>query len=497
MRNVRIYTCFLVFVATLFSFQTVKAEVYRWVDENGKVHFTDKPPKQRKTKVVNIRQPKSNTSTQLPKIEVVKPVANTSSANTRTVLLEHVSIDFKGGAEAEKALGKTYKYTRSAKVKVDRLRQGSKVPSSPFPCKLEGKLTLNNAKYIVKNSKFKKPFEEVFIENRYAVTGEKTFARQQTSNNDISLAASIIDMRLSHCGSTSAPNLRTFTQNATYMKVEWTVFDNLARKVVLKTTSEGLENSFKKSTRYNGAAISAGLAFRQAVEHLLAQQKFVDLLHSGPVLEIDDNNLSVNLDDISIEQGNSKSDFVSKTGLIEKASVTIRTAGGHGSGFLISSPGYILTNQHVVRDSREVIVILNDMEQRATVVRTDPARDVALLKLGQNANTQPLQVDVNKVRLGEEIYVVGTPLDENLNFSITRGIISARRTLNDKSYYQTDAAVNPGNSGGPVFNRLGNVIGITVSGIFTSDGASKNINYVIPIKDALKALKINHRINSR
>ncbi len=227
-------------------------------------------------------------------------------------------------------------------------------------------------------------------------------------------------MRLSHCGSRSAPNLRTFTQNATYMKVEWTVFDNLARKVILKITSEGLENSFKKSARYNGAAISAGLAFRQAAEHLLAQQKFVDLLLSGPLLETGYNHLSVNLDDMRIEQGNSKSNFVSEIGVIEQASVTIRTAGGHGSGFLISSPGYILTNQHVVRDSREVIVILNGMEQRATVVRNDPARDVALLKLDQDTITQPLQVEVNQVRLGEEIYVVGTPLDEKFNFSITR-----------------------------------------------------------------------------
>ena len=118
------------------------------------------------------------------------------------------------------------------------------------------------------------------------------------------------------------------------------------------------------------------------------------------------------------------------------------------------------------------------------MVSSHPGRDVALLKLKQHVGAEPLQIDANQVSLGEEIYVVGTPIDESLDFSISRGIISARRTLEKRPYYQTDAAVNPGNSGGPVFNSSGNVIGITVAGLFTRDGASKNINYVIPIVQA-------------
>ncbi len=70
---------------------------------------------------------------------------------------------------------------------------------------------------------------------------------------------------------------------------------------------------------------------------------------------------------------------------------------------------------------------------------------------------------------------------------------SARRPLEKRNYYRTDTAVSPGNSGGPVFNSSGNVIGITVAGLFTKDGGSRNINYVIPIVDALDALKIAAR----
>jgi S1-C subfamily serine protease len=145
----------------------------------------------------------------------------------------------------------------------------------------------------------------------------------------------------------------------------------------------------------------------------------------------------------------------------------------------------------VVGQNREVIVIMNGKEQRAAVVRSHPGRDVALLKLEGRFEAEPMHIDTGEVSLGEEIYVVGTPLDERLDFSISRGIISARRVMEKRNFYQTDAAVNPGNSGGPVFNSSGNVIGITVAGLFTRDGSSRNINYVIPIADALVALKID------
>ena len=313
---------------------------------------------------------------------------------------------------------------------------------------------------------------------------------QQNTSNDLSLGAVVTDIRLTHCGSRSASNLRTYTQNSTYLKIEWTVFDNLARRVIFKTSSEGVDDSFKQPPRFNGAAISASKAFRQASENLLAQQEFVDFLLASTSLDSGFSDGGDSLKDIKIVYGNSKTKFVSRTGEIKKASVTIRTAGGHGSGFVISAPGYILTNHHVIAGKKQVIVIMDGKEHRARVIRSNSGRDVALLKLEQNFDAEPIRINAKPVSLGEEIYVVGTPLDEQLDFSISRGIISANRVLNKRSYYQTDASVNPGNSGGPVFNSSGNVIGITVAGLFTKDGGSLNINYVIPILDALDALKI-------
>jgi len=468
------------------------AEVYKWVDENGKVHFTDKPPRQPEVEaeVIDIDTRKATSASEFPAIAKLEPIKNATSADAKTVVLEHLSIEYQGNASDANALGRTYRYTREAGIKVARLRQSDKAPPSALPCMAEGSLTLNNAKYIVKQVDFGKPFDEVFRINGYAVAADKTFALQESASNDLSLAAVVTDIRLSHCGSRSAPDLRSFTQNSTYLKIDWTVFDNLARRVVFKTTTEGLDDSFKKSPRFNGAAISASLAFRQATENLLAEREFVDLLLASPTLDVGYMDDGVGIKDLEIVYGNSKAKFISKTGEIEKASVTIRTAGGHGSGFVISAPGYVLTNHHVVARNREVIVIMGGKEQRAVVVRSNPGRDVALLKLEQRFDAEPMHIEAYDVILGEEIYVVGTPLDERLNFSISRGIISARRVLDERSYYQTDAAVNPGNSGGPVFNAAGNVIGITVAGLFTKDGGSRNINYVIPIVDALAALNI-------
>ena len=470
----------------------VQAELYKWVDENGKVHFSDKPPPEvaGKAEVLDIGQKKPVASHRFPAVERLQPIRKPALAKSRSVLLEHVSIDYQGGPDAERALGKTYKYTREAGLRAGQLRQSDQAPATPFACILQGNLTLNNAKYIAKQTDFQPFFEEVFEDYGYAVAGDKTFAMEESHGNDLSLAAVITDIRLSHCGSRSAPDLRTFTQNATYLNIEWKVFDNLARKVVYQTATEGVEDSFKQAARFNGAAVSAGLAFRQATENLLAQPEFAALLTASPILETGFRDTGELLEDIAILHGSPGSSFVARTDEIEKAAVTVRTASGHGSGFLVSAPGYVLTNQHVVGQNSEVLVIHGSRQSRAVVVRSHPGRDVALLKLEHPVAAEPLRIDATQVRLGEEIYVVGTPLDERLDFSITRGIVSARRTLENRNYYQTDAAVNPGNSGGPVFNSAGNVIGITVAGLFTRDGGSKNINYVIPIVDALTALQI-------
>ena len=162
---------------------------------------------------------------------------------------------------------------------------------------------------------------------------------------------------------------------------------------------------------------------------------------------------------------------------------------GQGSGFIITPDGLILTNAHVVANGAEVTVKLTDRREfKAKVVGTDPQTDVAVLRIdAKNLPTVKLG-DSDAVRVGEWVVAIGSPFGfEN---TVTSGIVSAKaRALPDGTYVpfiQTDVAVNPGNSGGPLFNLRGEVIGIN-SQIYSSTGGYQGLSFAIPIATVLKA----------
>jgi serine protease Do len=157
-----------------------------------------------------------------------------------------------------------------------------------------------------------------------------------------------------------------------------------------------------------------------------------------------------------------------------------------GSGFIISADGKILTNAHVVEGADSIIVKLNDRsEQTATVIGSDKASDVALLKIdGHNLPTVKIG-DSDKLEVGEWVLAIGSPF--GLEHTATQGIVSATgRSLPDGSYVpfiQTDVAVNPGNSGGPLFNTRGEVVGIN-SQIYSQTGGFMGLSFAIPVNIA-------------
>jgi serine protease Do len=160
---------------------------------------------------------------------------------------------------------------------------------------------------------------------------------------------------------------------------------------------------------------------------------------------------------------------------------------GAGSGFIVSPNGVILTNAHVVRDADEVTVKLQDRREfRAKVLGTDPKTDVAVLKIdAKNLPVVPIG-NTRNLQVGEWVLAIGSPF--GLESSVTAGVVSAKgRSLpNDPvPFIQTDVAVNPGNSGGPLFNTRGEVVGIN-SQIYSQTGGYQGLSFAIPIDVAVR-----------
>jgi S1-C subfamily serine protease len=195
--------------------------------------------------------------------------------------------------------------------------------------------------------------------------------------------------------------------------------------------------------------------------------------------------------------------IVRVAGLVKASVVTIQTSdiGGSpfanttsavGSGFIVSSNGLILTNNHVVSGASSLTVVLSDARQlTATVVSTDATHDLALVKVGATGLTPVTLGDSSSIQVGQMAIAVGSPLG-TFTDSVTQGIVSgtgrsitvgdqATRTQEDLTgLIQTDAAINPGNSGGPLLDAGGSVIGIVVA----SASSAQDMGFAIPINEA-------------
>jgi serine protease Do len=159
-----------------------------------------------------------------------------------------------------------------------------------------------------------------------------------------------------------------------------------------------------------------------------------------------------------------------------------------GSGFVLWKDGYIITNTHVVKDAKEVLVRLSDRrELTASVVGMDEPSDIALLKIDADKLPAVKVAEAGKLRVGQWVMAIGSPF--GFDYSVTAGIVSAKgRSLFTEQYVpfiQTDAAINPGNSGGPLFNLKGEVVGIN-SQIYSQTGGNSGIAFAIPIDVALR-----------
>lgn len=178
-----------------------------------------------------------------------------------------------------------------------------------------------------------------------------------------------------------------------------------------------------------------------------------------------------------------------KIGEYLDAAVSVKVDDGHGSGFCISEDGYILTNYHVIANTKKIEIIYNDgTSEVATVVRTSLTGDIALLKVNRRGlktvNVSSLQMP----EAGTEVWTIGTPKSIELGQSVTKGIVSSVKKGADVAYIQTDVKISPGNSGGALLAKDGSLLGMISLKII--DEATEGIGFAISTADIMRLLKI-------
>jgi S1-C subfamily serine protease len=268
-----------------------------------------------------------------------------------------------------------------------------------------------------------------------------------------------------------------------WFQVKWEVYSPTAHKVMYETTTEGsYQNSGPEKLRFDELMTRA---LAKAARNMLADQKFVDLMTGAVEIPVAAASAAPAF---SIKRGRAPGGGAAQNATVLRGSVVTIEAGNRtGSGFFVSREGHVLTNAHVVADARIVKVRLaTGRDLVGEVLKSDPQRDVALIKT-EITGVDPLAVRDTEPNVGEDVFALGSPLGQAFSGTLTRGILSGHRTLSERRFLQSDVAVLPGSSGGPLLDSSGAVIGLTVIGV---DSGRANLNLFIPIRDALDTLAI-------
>ncbi|MGB0681273.1 MAG: S1C family serine protease [Magnetovibrionaceae bacterium] len=279
-----------------------------------------------------------------------------------------------------------------------------------------------------------------------------------------------------------------------YVKVEWQVYSNLLREVIMKETTEG-RGDFDQPVP-EGGTLAIQNAFAAAAANFAASARLRDLVEpkankvTKPRSRADvDASLTIRVRELPLFQ----TPIATNMDHIRSAVVTIG-GWGHGSGFLISEDGLILTNQHVVGDARFIPVqLIGGRQVQGEVLRSHKSRDVALVLIEGNGYNALSLRQGKPLNVGEDVHAIGTPLERALSTTVSRGVVSAFRqfpAFGNHPLIQSDVDIHGGNSGGPLLDSSGNVVGISVAGILGADKRSVGLNFFIPIADALDKLHL-------
>jgi len=269
-----------------------------------------------------------------------------------------------------------------------------------------------------------------------------------------------------------------------FVTIKWSLFDQRKRKVVYEQVGYGFGEGKE------GYRDHLDNAYKTAATHLTCNEEFLNALMGVEVGDSDDDMSSIEIKDVGDVKLDIGSNVIKRS--IE-STVTIVTNDGFGSGFVISEDGKILTNEHVINGASSIEVIFNNgLRLDAEVVRKDRYYDVAVLQITVGKGYKPLPLAIGEnigYEVGDDVMAIGTPVAIDLGQTVSRGIVSGNRKHEERLFIQTDVSVSPGNSGGPLINKDGKVIGIITLKI--SEDRAEGLSFAVPINQTLESLKID------
>ena len=327
-------------------------------------------------------------------------------------------------------------------------------------------------------------FREELESNGWPVVGstEDLFTGYDVSEAELLIAAKLSSIETNLCYQNAGFGDWENAKGSMKIGVDWQLYNPARKKIIGEVSTEGSAN-FDKAVADTGYQL-LNESFAVAINNLLASTDFIEMskridrLASAPLFDSQQLVSNKYKRHQSLEQALESS---------TKSTVTIRTASGHGSGFAIGDEGLVITNAHVVGNANFVTLITyGQIEVQGKVESIDKGRDVALIKV-QGVRLPALHIQNTLPKIGESVYAIGSPLTEDLAGSVTSGIMSASRTFEGYKWIQADVAVSPGNSGGPLVNVNGSVIGISTQG-YAPAGSQVGLNLFVPITDAVSYL---------
>ena len=321
----------------------------------------------------------------------------------------------------------------------------------------------------------------------FPVAGDTTDPFAEKTAGDFSLGGTITALNSGFCFPSVGDQNRI--SGFTSLEIDWQLYSNVERRVVAKVHTAG---EYKTDAFIHGGFETVMFeALDDSLRKLTASSEFAQAVRqrtgSSPGGSSPSASSSVSKSPLILTGARE-----AKPAKIPDAVgsvVLVLSGGGHGSGFLVSSDGYLMTAEHVVGSDKYVKIRWSDgLEGVGEVVRTDKRRDVALIKTDPRGR-QPLALHRVAPQPGDTVFAIGAPLDEKNQSTVTRGVASANRIMDGFSFIQSDVTISPGNSGGPLLDEKGEVLGICDL-TYRPAGADvpTGINYFIPIDDALRFL---------